>query len=170
LVPESTYVRGTPLLVAAMLLPDAASAAGAMRPLAHYTHRRWSEEKRGCELLQYVQDGPSELAGQRLRSGSVGAAPFRFRVRSLRSSHQSGIGWLADGRMVKATDSPRSPADLPLPGANLNTTVKPLHRECAFERRTTCLQEIALTCPVAESLYRREQNAIARRECPSRMT
>jgi signal transduction histidine kinase/ligand-binding sensor domain-containing protein len=32
------------LLVAAMLLPFAASAAGAMRPLAHYTHQRWSEE------------------------------------------------------------------------------------------------------------------------------
>jgi signal transduction histidine kinase/ligand-binding sensor domain-containing protein len=32
------------LLVAAMLLPSAASAAGAMRPLAHYTHQRWSEE------------------------------------------------------------------------------------------------------------------------------
>jgi ligand-binding sensor domain-containing protein len=32
------------LLVAAMLLLFAASAAGAMRPLAHYTHQRWSEE------------------------------------------------------------------------------------------------------------------------------
>jgi signal transduction histidine kinase/ligand-binding sensor domain-containing protein len=32
------------LLVAAMLVPFAASAAGAMRPLAHYTHQRWSEE------------------------------------------------------------------------------------------------------------------------------
>jgi signal transduction histidine kinase/streptogramin lyase len=32
------------LLVAAMLLPFAASATGAMRPLAHYTHQRWSEE------------------------------------------------------------------------------------------------------------------------------
>jgi signal transduction histidine kinase/ligand-binding sensor domain-containing protein len=32
------------LLVAAMVLPLAASAAGAVRPLAHYTHQRWSEE------------------------------------------------------------------------------------------------------------------------------
>jgi ligand-binding sensor domain-containing protein len=32
------------LLVAAMLLPSAASAAQAVRPLAHYTHQRWSEE------------------------------------------------------------------------------------------------------------------------------
>ena len=32
------------LLVAAMLLPFGASAAGATRPLAHYTHQRWSEE------------------------------------------------------------------------------------------------------------------------------
>ena len=32
------------LLVAAMLPPFAASAAEPMRPLAHYTHQRWSEE------------------------------------------------------------------------------------------------------------------------------
>lgn len=32
------------LLVAATLLPFAASATGAIRPLAHYTHQRWSEE------------------------------------------------------------------------------------------------------------------------------
>jgi signal transduction histidine kinase/ligand-binding sensor domain-containing protein len=32
------------LLVAAMLLPFVASAAEPMRPLAHYTHQRWSEE------------------------------------------------------------------------------------------------------------------------------
>jgi signal transduction histidine kinase/ligand-binding sensor domain-containing protein len=32
------------LLVAAMVLLFAASAAGANRPLAHYTHQRWSEE------------------------------------------------------------------------------------------------------------------------------
>jgi signal transduction histidine kinase/ligand-binding sensor domain-containing protein len=32
------------LLVAAMVLPFAAAAAGATRPLAHYTHQRWSEE------------------------------------------------------------------------------------------------------------------------------
>src|SRR5262245_22596231 len=32
------------LLVAAMLRPFAASAAEPMRPLAHYTHQRWSEE------------------------------------------------------------------------------------------------------------------------------
>jgi signal transduction histidine kinase/ligand-binding sensor domain-containing protein len=32
------------LLIAAMLLPFAAAAAGATRPLAHYTHQRWSEE------------------------------------------------------------------------------------------------------------------------------
>jgi signal transduction histidine kinase/streptogramin lyase len=32
------------LLVAAMLLPVAARAAEPMRPLAHYTHQRWSEE------------------------------------------------------------------------------------------------------------------------------
>ena len=32
------------LLVAAILLPFAASTAGATRPLAHYTHQRWSEE------------------------------------------------------------------------------------------------------------------------------
>ena len=32
------------LLVAAVFLPSAAWAAGAARPLAHYTHQRWSEE------------------------------------------------------------------------------------------------------------------------------
>src|SRR5262245_64609357 len=32
------------LLVAAMLRPFAASAAELTRPLAHYTHQRWSEE------------------------------------------------------------------------------------------------------------------------------
>jgi signal transduction histidine kinase/ligand-binding sensor domain-containing protein len=32
------------LLVAAVFPPSAASAAGAPRPLAHYTHQRWSEE------------------------------------------------------------------------------------------------------------------------------
>ena len=32
------------LLVAAVLMPFAASAAEPMRPLAHYTHQRWSEE------------------------------------------------------------------------------------------------------------------------------
>ena len=32
------------LLVAAMLMPFAASAAEPMRPLAHYTHQRWSQE------------------------------------------------------------------------------------------------------------------------------
>jgi signal transduction histidine kinase/ligand-binding sensor domain-containing protein len=34
----------TALLLAALLLPFAAPAAGQIRPLAHYTHQRWSEE------------------------------------------------------------------------------------------------------------------------------
>jgi hypothetical protein len=49
------------------------------------------------------------LPVKRLRSGSNGAATFRFRVRSLRSSHPSGIGSPANGRDVKPTVSPQSP-------------------------------------------------------------
>ena len=58
-------------------------------------------EQRGFELLEYAGMARPNLPAKRLRSGSVGAATFRSRVRLLRSSHPSGIGSLAKGREVK---------------------------------------------------------------------
>jgi hypothetical protein len=48
---------------------------------------------RGASSSLSMQRMPRpNLPAKRLRSGSAGAAAFRSRIRSLRSSHQSGIG------------------------------------------------------------------------------
>ena len=66
-------------------------------------------EQRGFELLEYAEDGPSELAGQAVAIWRRRRCNVSLPRTLLRSSHPSGLGSLANGRDVKPTVSPQSP-------------------------------------------------------------